>query len=135
MIYESEQPSIYWLYVGAGMDAQIRVENQKPLRTVSSRDSLRYRSWNQEGRNNLFILFGGFSNIQVPEQDKVAMISQLQNLAVRYSDTSKSVLQEALPGNIDIVQSGTHLNRVSPLGQVYDFHSDHIDPGNAAAVV
>jgi hypothetical protein len=36
-IYELEQPSIYWLYVGAGMDVQNRVEEHKHFRTIPSR--------------------------------------------------------------------------------------------------
>lgn len=67
VIYELEQPSIYWLYVGAGMDVQHRVEEHKHFRTIPSRDSLHYRIWNQEGRGDFFILFGGFSNIHVSE--------------------------------------------------------------------
>jgi len=31
VIYELEQPSIYWLYVGAGIDVQSRVEEHKRL--------------------------------------------------------------------------------------------------------
>lgn len=33
---------------------------------------------------------------------------------------------------INIIQPGIHLNRVSPLRQVYNFHQDHVDPGKAA---
>jgi len=55
VIYELEQPSIYWLYVGAGMDVQNRVEEHKHFRTIPSRDSLHYRIWNQEGRGDFSI--------------------------------------------------------------------------------
>jgi len=100
VIYELEQPSIYWLYVGAGMDVQNRVEEHKLFRTIPSRESLHYRIWNQEGRGDFSILFGGFSNIHVPEQYQVAMINLSENFGCQVFQTlPKSVLQKALPEN------------------------------------
>lgn len=61
------------------------------------------------------------------------MINLLENFGCQVFQTlPKSVLQETLPANIDIIQPGIHLNRVSSLRQVYNFHQDHVDPGKAA---
>jgi len=98
VIYELEQPSIYWLYVGAAIDVQSRVEEHKRFRRIPSRDSLHSRIWNQEGRGDFFILFGGFSNIHVPEQDQVAMINLLKNFGRQVFQTlPKNMLQKAFP--------------------------------------
>ncbi len=105
VIYELEQPSIYWLYVGASIDVQSRVEEHKCFRSIPSRDSLHPRIWNQEGRGDFFILFGGFSNIHVPEQDQLAMINLLERFGCQVFQTlPKSVLQKDFPEKIDIIQ-------------------------------
>lgn len=39
VVYELEQPSIYWLYVGAGMDVQNVVEEHNYFRTILSSSS------------------------------------------------------------------------------------------------
>ena len=57
------------------------------------------------------------------------MINLLENLGCQVFQTlPKSVPQKAPPENVDIIQPGIHLNRVSPLRQVYNFHQDHVDP-------
>lgn len=42
VILELDQRSIYWFYVGAGMNVKSRIKEHKSFRTAPSRDSLHY---------------------------------------------------------------------------------------------
>jgi len=56
-----------------------------------------------------------------------------KTLAVRYFRHYQRVCCKKLSQKtVDIIQPRIHLNRVSPLRQVYNFYQDHVDPWKAA---
>ena len=125
VILELEQPNVCWLYVGAIMDSKSRVKEHKRLTTVPSRDSLHYRTWNQESRGDFLVLLEGFSNLRVLKQDQVAMNNLLEEFGyLVYQTPPKDVLQRALLEYINSIQPWM-ISIVYPhYAMVYKFQSD-----------
>lgn len=132
VIFDPKYPGVFWLYVGASMNVANRVQEHQ-LNRAPSRDCLHYRIWNRGGRQDFFLLLGGIRDKAYSSQQQVIINNLLEEVScLMWQTLPSSILWKALPDAISVVQADIHLNRASPLRQVYNLGSIHKDNIDAA---
>lgn len=122
VIYDPGHPGVYWLYVGAAIHVANRLREHRLYRHTPSRDCLHYRIWNMSGREDIFILLGGFQGLQHSNQLQITLNNLLEELSCLVWQTLPSaILKKAVPKEISVCQPRIHLDRASPLRQIYNF--------------
>jgi hypothetical protein len=59
VLYDSNDPTVYGLYIGSGKDVAARINNHYKDR-FKTRQCAYYKFWNTNGKNDFWILVGGF---------------------------------------------------------------------------
>lgn len=133
VIFDPNYPGVFCLYIGASMNVASRVEEHKKFRFTPSRDCLHYRIWNRPGRQDFFVLLGGIGNEPYRTQQQIILINLLEEVScLMWQTLPSSVLRKALPDAISIFQPDIHLNRASPLRQIYNLGPPRKDNLDAA---